>query len=123
MRILSILLSPLLLSGGAVQQATELFIPIGRSPNLSNEVTVIGTIESLDAETRTLEVKTESGSATATIVEACRIYLDRSQGKESNRYGSLADLKLGARVEVLYQGRQRATAGPAEWVKVDARPD
>ena len=123
MRVLATLISTIFMSASGVQEATELFIPIGRSPKLSNEVTVVGTIESVDAETRTMVVKTEGGSATATIGEKCKIFLDRSKRKESNRYGNFEDLKRGARVEVLYQGRTRATSGPAEWVKVESQPD
>ncbi|MGH9392488.1 MAG: hypothetical protein ACRD1Z_23030, partial [Vicinamibacteria bacterium] len=106
----------------SAQEATELFIPIGQSPDLSNEVTVIGTIESVDAAARTLVVKTDSGSATAATTEKTTIYLDRSRRKESNRYGAFEDLKEGARVEVLYVGRKRAAGGPAEWVKVEVAP-
>ncbi len=123
MRVLAMLVSSIFMSASGVQEATELFIPIGQSPKLSNEVTVVGTIESVDAETRTMVVKTDGGSATATIVETCKIFLDRSARKESNRYGNFEDLKRGVRVEVLYQGRTRATAGPAEWVKVESHPD
>jgi hypothetical protein len=113
----SILVSAGLVSG--LQQATEMFIPIGQSPNLSNKVTGIGSIESVNAVERIIVVKTDSGSATATITEKTRIYVDRSKQKESNRYGTFEDLKAGSRVEVLYEGRTRATSGPAEWVKVE----
>ena len=105
-----------------VQEATELFIPIGQSPDLSNKVTVIGTIESSDAAEKTIVVKTDSGSAKAAITEKTKIYVDRSKRKESNRDGTFNDLKAGARVEVLYDGRKRATSGPAEWVKVEVAP-
>jgi hypothetical protein len=101
------------------QEATEIFIPIGQSPNLSDRVTVIGTVESVDAGARTIVVKSEGGSATATITDKTRIYVDRSQRKESNRLGVFEDLRTGARVEVLYEGRARAASGPAEWVKVE----
>jgi len=100
------------------QEATEMFIPIGRSPALSKTATVIGTIESVDAEERTIVVKSDGGTATATITGKTRIFIDRSQRKEPNGYGAFEDLEQGARVEVLYEGRTRATAGPAEWVKV-----
>jgi hypothetical protein len=96
-----------------------MFIPIGQSPNLSNKVTGIGSIESVNAAEKIIVVKTDSGSATATITEKTRIYVDRSKQKESNRYGTFEDLREGSRVEVLYEGRTRATSGPAEWVKVE----
>ena len=108
--------------GVGAQEATELFIPIGQSPELSDRVTVIGTVESVDAAEKTIVVKTDSGSASAEITEKTKIYLDRSKRKESNRYGSFDDLKVGARVEVLHQGRTRAPSGPAEWVKIEVAP-
>ncbi len=116
----SVLVSAAMAAG--VQKATELFIPIGRSPDLSNKVTVIGTIESVDATGRTLVVKTDSGSAKAAITEKTEIYVDRSKRKESNLYGTFDDLKAGTRVEVLYESRARAISGPAEWVKVEESP-
>jgi len=117
---LSVAFSVLVSAGIAagVQQATEMFIPIGQSPELSKTATVIGTIESVAADERTIVVKSDGGSATATITEKTKIFLDRSQRKEPNRYGAFEDLERGARVEVLYEGRTRAAAGPAEWVKV-----
>lgn len=119
MRTTAFVFLALISASAGAQQATELFIPLGASPNLSDEVTVIGTLSSVEAEKRTITVKTEAGSATAIITEKTKIFLDRSRLKEPNRYGAFADLVEGARVEVLYQGRTRATAGPAEWVKVE----
>ena len=121
---LSVAFSVLVSTGIAagVQQATEMFIPIGQSPGISKTATVIGTIESVDAEKRTIVVKSDGGSAAATITEKTRIFLDRSRRKEPNRDGAFEDLEEGARVEVLYQGRTRAASGPAEWVKVEVPP-
>ena len=121
---LSVAFSVLVSTGIAagVQQATEMFIPIGQSPGISKTATVIGTIESVDAEKRTIVVKSDGGSAAATITEKTRIFLDRSRRKEPNRYGAFEDLEEGARVEVLYESRTRAASGPAEWVKVEVPP-
>ena len=121
---LSVAFSVLVSTGIAagVQQATEMFIPIGQSPGISKTATVIGTIESVDAEKRTIVVKSDGGSAAATITEKTRIFLDRSRRKEPNGYGAFEDLEEGARVEVLYEGRTRAAPGPAEWVKVEVPP-
>jgi hypothetical protein len=121
---LSVAFSMLVGAGMAVgaQQATEMFIPIGQSPELSKTATVIGTIESVAADKRTIVVKSEGGSATVTLTEKTKIFLDRSRRKEPNRYGAFEDLEKGARVEVLYEGRTRAAAGPAEWVKVEVPP-
>jgi hypothetical protein len=121
---LSVAFSMLVGAGMAVgaQEATEMFIPIGQSPELSKTATVIGTIESVAADKRTIVVKSEGGSATVTLTEKTKIFLDRSRRKEPNRYGAFEDLEKGARVEVLYEGRTRAAAGPAEWVKVEVPP-
>jgi hypothetical protein len=121
---LSVAFSMLVGAGMAVgaQEATEMFIPIGQSPALSKTATVIGTIESVAADKRTIVVKSEGGSATVTLTEKTKIFLDRSRRKEPNRYGAFEDLEKGARVEVLYEGRTRAAAGPAEWVKVEVPP-
>jgi hypothetical protein len=106
-------------SVGYAQRATELYTPIGRSPGLSGTVTVIGTIESFEEASGTLEIAGETGPATVTVTERCRIYLDRSKLKERNLYGKSEDLKAGRRVEILYENRAETGKGPAEWIKVE----
>ena len=103
------------------QRATELYTPIGRSPGLSGTLTVIGTIESFDEERGLLEVRTESGTVTATVTDRCRIYLDRSKLQERNAYGKREDFVEGRRVEILYENRGERTEGPAEWIKIEIR--
>ena len=72
-----------LLSTSAVaawaQRGTEMFVPIAQSPGLSGKVTVIGTIESLNAAERSMTVKDAAGaSVKATMVDQTRQWLDRS---------------------------------------------
>lgn len=119
MRTSAFLFLALISASSRAQEATELFIPLGASPELSKKVTVIGTVSSVDEETRTIVVRTEAGSASATITEKTKVFLDLSKQNRSNRYGDFGDLVEGARVEVLYEGRKSAASGPAEWVKVE----
>jgi len=97
------------------QEATEMYIPIGQSPGVSNKASVVGTVQVLNAAARTVTVTGPSGPQTFAITGKTRIWLDRSAGKQTNRSGSLADLQQGRRVEVKPQ-----PAGRADWIKVQA---
>lgn len=109
-------------SAGALfgQRATELFIPIGESPDLSGEETVIGTIEELDPSGESVVVRDERSGEEhlATVVEQTEIYLDRSKLNRRNDYGTFDDLSEGARVEMLY-AREAGDAGALRWIKVE----
>lgn len=102
------------------QKATEVFIPVGQSPGLSNRVTVIGTIEGIDAPQRTLAITGPSGTWRATITERTQIWMDRSKVRLANQKGTFAYLRKGLLVEVKYEDPQGSSKGqgPAEWVKV-----
>lgn len=96
--------------------ATELYIPLGQSPGISNKVTHIGAIDAVDAAGRTITV----GSRTVTISEETKIYLDRSALKQKNVTGTFADLRTGRTVEIRY--RDAAKKHVARWVKVQVEP-
>jgi hypothetical protein len=98
------------------QEATEIFIPLGSSPGVSNKSAVMGPIDSVDEKSRSLRVTTPSGARTIEITERTRIWRDRSPLKLSNQTGTWADLQKGRKVEVkLEPGEGKRTA---EWVKV-----
>ena len=106
--------------GGALniygQEATELFIPIGESPGLSNKMSLIGTVESVDPQKKIVSVSSPSGAQTVTITERTPIWLDRSLDKLPNRSGAIADLQPGRRIEIkLRKGELRPVA---EWIKI-----
>ena len=106
--------------GGALniygQEATELFIPIGESPGLSNKMSLIGTVESVDPQKKIVSVSSPSGAQTVTITERTPIWLDRSLQKQPNRSGVFADLQQGRKVEIkLRKGEPKPVA---EWIKV-----
>lgn len=102
------------------QKATEIFIPAGQSPGLSNKVTVIGTIEAIDAPARTLTITGRPGRWRATITDRTQIWLDRSKLRLTNQTGTFASLRKGLVVEVKYEDpeERKKGQGPAEWVKV-----
>ena len=99
------------------QEATEMYVPIGQSPGVSNKTSVVGTVQALNAAARTLTVTGPSGPQTFAITDKTRIWLDRSAGKQTNRTGSLPDIQQGRRVEVKPQPAG-AKPGGADWVKV-----
>jgi hypothetical protein len=110
-----------LLLGGTLyaygQKATEMFIPIGQSPGLSNKISIIGTIETIDPRAQTIVVTGSSGSWSATITDRTKIWLDKSKLRLPNQRGTFTDLRKGLLAEVKYEevGEKR---GPAEWIKV-----
>lgn len=102
------------------QKATEMFIPIGQSPGLSNTISVIGTIETIDPRGQTIAITGPSGSWSAMITKRTKIWLDKSKLRLPNQKGSFADLQKGLLVEVKYEdpeGRGKAKAA-ADWIKV-----
>ncbi len=98
------------------QEATEIFIPLGQSPGLSNKSSVIGPIDSVDERGRSVSITAASGPLTAQITDRTRIWRDRSLLKLTNQVGTFADLRKGRKVEVKFEPGEGKRA--ADWVKV-----
>ena len=98
------------------QQMTEMFIPVGQSPGVSNKSSLIGTIDSIDVKNRTVAVAAPSGTRTVELTNRTKIWLDRSLLKAPNQTGTFADLQKGRKVEVKWEQGERKQV--AEWVKV-----
>ncbi len=98
------------------EKSTELYIPIGQSPGLSGEYTVMGKIDQVNPQNQTLKMSGASGSYTVKMTKNTFIYLDRSKTQLSNIYGTLADCKPGDLVEVKFEDNSRNK--PIEWIKV-----
>ena len=94
------------------QKATERYIPLGQSPGVSKKYTYLGTIEAIAPAKRTIS----AGGRTVMITDATRIWLDRSQLKQTALVGSISDLKQGQTVEIKYDDPARPKV--AEWIKV-----
>jgi hypothetical protein len=102
------------------QQATEMFIPIGQSPGLSNKGSVIGTLESVDPGKRRVTISNSSGAQTVGITDRTMIWLDRSEQKQPNQNGGINDLQKGRKIEIkVRKGEAKAVA---EWIKVQVGP-
>jgi hypothetical protein len=98
------------------QEATEIFIPIGQSPGMSNKLSLIGTLESVDQGKKMVTVSGPSGAQTVAINDRTLIWLDRSLQKQTNQKGAMSDLQQGRKVEIkLRQGEAKAVA---DWIKV-----
>lgn len=108
------ILSPALTHG---QQSTERYIPIGKSPGVSDEYSYIGTITSVDTDEHTIEVDSNRGTRTIEIAENTRIWLDRSATKRSNMVGSYSDCQVGRKVEVMHM---RGDESVADWIKIES---
>ena len=100
------------------QKATEIFIPIGKSPGLSARYSIIGTIDSVDVQTHTMTVVDSSGSYTVKVTEETQVWLDKSGLKLTNEEGSIEDCQPGRLVEVKYKGEGKSEEMLAEWIKV-----
>ena len=104
------------------QAAMEMVKPIGESPRVSNIYSIIGKIDTVNQENRSLTVSDSSGvKYLVTIPKEAPIWLDRSKAQGKNEVGSPADLQPGRTVEVKYKGdpATRGTSVTADWVKVE----
>jgi hypothetical protein len=104
----------------AAQKATEVHIPIGRSPGLSGKYTVIGQISAVKAAAggHAVTVTSPSRTWTGTIDGQTRVYLDRSALRLRSRTGTTNDCREGATVEMKYRGKPGEEGAAVEWIKI-----
>lgn len=100
------------------QRATEIYIPVGQSPGVSGKYTMIGKIETINAQGRIVTIAGPSGTYTATITSRTKIWVDRSKLRLPNQKGTFSDLQKGLTVEIKYEDPKQMGKGAAEWVKV-----
>jgi len=98
------------------QEATEMYIPIGESPWVSNKSSLLGTIEAVDPGKRTLTVSGPAGTRKFQITDRTAIWIDRSAQKQRSQTGTLADLRPGRKVEI--KPDEGAGQAIAKWIKV-----
>lgn len=107
--------------GAAAQKATELYIPIGRSPGLSGKHTVMGRIATVSTRDHAVTVTGPDGRCAAEFDEHTTVYLDRSSVKRRNTYGDYGDCKPGEYCEIKYEHNDPGTPdapGRIEWIKI-----
>lgn len=95
--------------------ATELYIPIGQSPGISNVKSYVGRIRSLRETDDGFLMNVEGSVSRIDVDESTKIYVDAGPGKK-NRVGTRADCEVGRTVEVYLH-----ESGVAYWVKVRER--
>ncbi len=114
-------------SAAHAHKATEIYIPIGQSPGLSDKVTVQGFIETVDDHTMVMSVKGVFGRWRAVVTDRSKIYIDRSAQRRPNRYGTADDCKPRHFCEIRFVDddpealRRGGEPGEIEWIKI--RPD
>lgn len=99
------------------QQTTERFIPIGKSPGVSDEYSYIGTITAIDRSENTIRIDSNRGERTVKITDDTDIWLDKSASKQTNAVGSYSDCQVGRKVEVMHV---RGDETIADWIKIEA---
>jgi hypothetical protein len=97
------------------QQSTERYIPIGESPGVVDEETVVGEINDVDYETRSMQVRDSEGLKTVRMIASTRYYLDRTHYKRSNQSATVQDCRVGRKVEVKFYAD-----GTVDWVKIES---
>jgi len=122
-RLTGLVLAVAALAFGATasaHRATERYIPIGKSPGVSGKMTIIGTVDTMDAAKAegALRVQSAERPLAFRCNEKTRIWLDRTSLGKTNLEGSLADCVPGRRIEVRFVNDDKA-AGVAAWVKIE----
>lgn len=99
------------------QQSTEQFIPIGKSPGISDKYSYIGNITAVNKQTNSFMMQTGNGETEITISPTTRIWLDRSKNKKTNIEASFDDCETGRTVEVMHN---RDNKNIADWIKIES---
>lgn len=97
------------------QQATEVYIPIGESPGVSDGKSIVGPISSVDHDGYRMTVSVAGRSRSIAMTPTTHYYLDRTGKRRQNRTATIDDCEAGLRVEVYLD-----ETGNAIWVKIEA---
>ena len=98
------------------QKETEVFIPLGKSPGVSGKYSVIGKVETINGSDSIITIAQDTNIKTFKIRADTKIYLDKSNLKQTNTKGSFADIKKGLMVEAKYKDNKPGDL--IEWLKV-----
>jgi hypothetical protein len=106
-------------SAADAQRATERFIPLGQSPGVSGNLSVIGTIVAVDVEQRRIHLAGPTGPGSVTLRDTTPIWIDRHELGLGATAGSFEDCQKGRSAEVKYADPD--TRQFAEWIKLRVR--
>jgi hypothetical protein len=94
----------------------ERYIPIGQSPGLSGDQTIIGRIRQVQEETHVLVVQDGDGvRQSVRVTPTTLLWLDRSKRRRATLDAGFEDCRRGRRVEI----KLREPSQDAEWVKIE----
>jgi len=111
--ILALLASSMVSLTAAGHPATELYIPIGKSPGISHVKSYIGQIQSPGAAQVGFTMMVNGSAKYVAFDELTKIYLQYETPGKNNALGSYADCQAGRTTEVYL-----ADDGKARWIKV-----
>jgi len=111
--ILALLASSMVSLTAAGHPATELYIPIGKSPGISHVKSYIGQIQSLSAAQVGLTMMVGDSAKYVPFNESTKIYLQYETPGKNNALGRYADCQAGRNAEVYL-----ADDGKVRWIKV-----
>ena len=100
----------------AAQQATEVYIPIGQSPGISVNKSVIGSISNVEYQRYRMTISADDKKTIVTMTPKTRYYVDKNNVKQRNETGSIDDCEVGRRAEAYID-----KDGNAVWVKISVR--
>lgn len=93
--------------------ATELYIPIGKSPGISHVKSRIGRIQSLAATRSGMTIEAQDGPVYVVVDKATKIYVQYADPARANHRGTYADCQKGLMAEAYV-----ADDGTVPWIKV-----
>ena len=99
----------------AAQETTEQFIPIGESPGVSGEESVVGEIVAVDNQKQEVLVSSGERRLTFKVEPDTRIYLDRTDQRLENTETDFTACRVGRMVEIKPQEEDATTAS---WIKI-----
>lgn len=102
------------------QKATEIYIPVGKSPGLSGHYSKIGTVTMIDEGAGSFVITdTLDNKHPVLVTDSTRIWLDRTLIKAPNVKGAFADIREGLLIEVKYYLAPDSTySDVADWIKI-----
>ncbi len=95
--------------------ATERYIPIGKSPGVSQTATT-GVIEAVNVAARSIRVGGREAGHWVRLTDRTRIWLDRTHLEKNNLIGGFSDCEVGRTVEIRYLDPESRSV--AAWIKI-----
>jgi hypothetical protein len=100
-------------AAAAGHPATELYIPIGKSPGISNVKSYIGRIQSPGAAQNGFTMLVQDSPKYVVFDKTTKVYLQYATPGKGNRLGNYADCQADRTTEVHLNAE-----GTARWIKI-----